>query len=535
MKRIILFSLVSLFVLLTGCFDDKGNYDYHDLDEITVKFPGNVGTDENIILMGKLQEPLDIQPEVTYGEPQNLKYSWERYTENKETEVLSNTKDLKYDKIVSDSAHITWQVGTYNLKYTVTDTVSHQSLEKLVSLTIRSITPVGVYVLYGDENSSDVGTIENSDFTQGLENADQKLGYYSQKFGKEMDGKGIAIHWYGARNGDLYRGMFIFTDKTGTNINTTDFSENVSYKKMFYLWNRPQYAPKLAGNNEFVMDDYSATLYATLQNGNEQIFEGMIDQFYDEDPNYRGNMMPSSDPMKPLFKSGAISPDLPGAGELGYDPVQHIFVQSGWNGLPLDPDENPSAFDPSNLGNGSLIGIDFSQYNNYGWNKWAIYKTADDKLVAYHFNNSPDEGKSRFDIKQVIANSDVNPELLNTNCFSMSTITDGIGYFSTPEKVYAMDVINDPESMSEIFTPDAGEEITNIRLLKVGIDDDDVKILNNYFREKENKALYVVTRKGDQGFVYRVPVTTEGNIDNSQEVQKWEGFGIIRCLTFRLE
>lgn len=535
MKRNILFSLISMLLLLTGCFEDKGNYDYRNLDEISVKFPGNVGTDDHIILMGKLQESLDIEPEISYGEPQNLKYTWERYTQGKETEILAHTKSLKYDKIVSDSAHTTWQVGTYSLKYTVTDTISHQSLEKLVSLTIRSITPVGVYILYGDDNSSDVATIENSDFTQGLNSADVKIGYYSRKFGRKMDGKGLAIHWYGARNGDLYRGLFIFTDKTGTNINTTDFSENVSYKKMFYLWNRPQYAPQIAKNNEFVMDEYSPKLYVTLQDGNEQVFDGIIDQFYNEDPDYRGNMMASSDPKNPLFSSGAISPDLPGAGELGYDSQQHMFVQSGWNGLPLDPDENPSAFNPSDLGDGSLIGIDFGQYNNYGWNKWAVYKTSDGNLIAYRFNNSPDEGKSRFDIKQTIANADTNPELLNINCFSMNTITDGIGYFSTPDKVYGMDVINDPSSMSEIFTPDAGEEITDIRLLKVGITDDDVQILNNYFKDKENKALYVITRKGDQGFIYRVPVTAEGGIDKSQEVQKWSGFGIIRCISFRLE
>lgn len=535
MKKQLLYSLLSLLLFLTGCYEDQGNYDYHDLDEINVTFPGNVGTDGHIVLMGKLGEALDIQPEINYGEPQNLQYKWERYKEGKETEVLSNTKDLQYDKIASDSAHVTWQVGTYSLKYTVTDTVSHQALEKLVSLTIRSITPVGVYLLYGDDASSDVATIENSDFTQGMGKSEVNVGYYSQKFGKKMEGKGLAIHWYGARNGDLYRGMFIFTDKTGTNINTTDFSENVSFRKMFYMWNRPQYAPKIAGVNDFVMDSYSALLYVTLQDGSQQLFSGNADQFVNDDPDYRGNMSAASDPATPLFKSGAVSPDLPGAGELGYDPQQHIFVQSGWNGYPLDPDENPSAFDPSDLGDGDLIGIDFGQYNYYGWNKWAIYKTANGKLIAYRFNNSPDDGKSRFDVKQTIANAELNPELLAVNCFSMSTATDGIGYFSTPEKVYAMDVINDPSSLSEIFTPDAGEEITDIRLLKVGIEESDVQILNSYFLQKENTALYVVTRKGDQGFLYRVPVTKEGEPDNSQSIQKWDGFGTIRSLTFRLE
>lgn len=535
MKKTVLFTLLSVLLLFTSCFDDKGNYKYNDLDEINITFPGNVGTNDDIILMGKLGGPLDIKPEVTYGEPQHLKYTWERYKQGQETEILTNTKDLQYDKISSSSDHISWQVGTYSLKYTVSDTITKQTLTKLVSLTIRSITPVGVYVLYGDNTSSDIATIENSDFTQGMDNAEQKMRYYSSKFGKEMEGKGIAIHWYGSRNGDLYRGLFVFTDKTGSNINTTDFSENVSFKKMFYLWNRPQYAPKIASVTDFVMDDYRAYLYVKLQNGNEQLYEGNIDQFYNEDPDYRGNMMPASDAMSSLFKSGAISPDLPGAGDLGYNAEKHEFIQSSYNGLPLDPDENPSAFDPSDLGDGNLIGIDFGQFNTYGWNKWAIYKTADDKLIAYHFNDYPDEDKSRFDLKQTIASSDMNPELLNTNGFSMSTATDGIGYFSTQEKIYSMDVINDPTSISEIFTPNAGEEITDIRLLKVGIEEDDVKILNSYFQEKENKALYVVTRKGDRGFIYRVPVTTEGELDTTQKVQKWEGFGIIRCITFRLE
>lgn len=544
MKKLFILNILILLCFLTGCYDDKGNYDYSDIDEISVSFPHNVGDDKNIILVGQLGEPLSIQPQVKYGAPQDLRYTWERYTQNgKETKVLSHARDLDIARLSYDDGQNSetvnkdtlWQVGRYDMKYTVTDTVTKQSIEKLFTLSIRSITPLGVYVMYGDEKSSDIATIENSDFTIGLQTADKKIGYYSSKFGKKMDGKGIAIHWYAVDNGGWFKGLCAFTDKGGQDINTTAFTENVDFRKMFIYWWIPKYAPKVSSVTNFTTGERGCLLYVKDDKNKDVAWFGSLDSFHGDDDKSRFAFY-MSEPVSSSLISGAVSPDVPGSSDLAFDTSKHMFVQP-YGELPLDPDENPSAFDPSNLGDGTLIGIDFGQYNSdaWAWNNWAIYKTADDKLMAYRFNCNPDEGKSRFDVAQVIANADMNPDLLDINSFSMSTLIDGIGYLSTPDAVYSMDIINSPADAARIFQPDAGETITSVRLLKTGIADDDIKNLNSQFYSNVGKALYVVTRKGDQGFIYRVPVTNEGSIDNLQSVQKYDGFGIIRSITFRLE
>ncbi len=45
-------------LLLTACYEDKGNYKYSDLEEVTVDFP------ESIVAMEK-SEPLTFSPKVT--------------------------------------------------------------------------------------------------------------------------------------------------------------------------------------------------------------------------------------------------------------------------------------------------------------------------------------------------------------------------------------------------------------------------------------------------------------------------------------
>ena len=42
MRTIYLFLLAFLPVLCWSCYDDKGNYDYHDLDEIVIDSSGGL-------------------------------------------------------------------------------------------------------------------------------------------------------------------------------------------------------------------------------------------------------------------------------------------------------------------------------------------------------------------------------------------------------------------------------------------------------------------------------------------------------------
>ena len=68
--------LLVLFVicLCMGCYDDKGNYDYHDFNEITI---GKQGFDTAYILTSFV-DTLRISPDLDFklGESKNLTFEW---------------------------------------------------------------------------------------------------------------------------------------------------------------------------------------------------------------------------------------------------------------------------------------------------------------------------------------------------------------------------------------------------------------------------------------------------------------------------
>lgn len=70
---------IGLFVLLVtclcmGCYDDKGNYDYHDFNEVTI---GNHGFDTSYLLTSFV-DTLRIVPKLDFKleENKNLAFEW---------------------------------------------------------------------------------------------------------------------------------------------------------------------------------------------------------------------------------------------------------------------------------------------------------------------------------------------------------------------------------------------------------------------------------------------------------------------------
>ena len=69
MKRI--FNIILLLILFIGCYEDKGNYDYRELQEVVIELP----VDRYSIQFG---EALRITPVITTSIPEeDLRYYWE--------------------------------------------------------------------------------------------------------------------------------------------------------------------------------------------------------------------------------------------------------------------------------------------------------------------------------------------------------------------------------------------------------------------------------------------------------------------------
>ena len=90
--------------LLTSCFDDKGNYDYQNINEVTIE-----GIDRTKVYeLFSYESTLTINPVVksTVGDEKNYDYTWKIIPKNAESEegdqekyVVSKEKNLVYPSI----------------------------------------------------------------------------------------------------------------------------------------------------------------------------------------------------------------------------------------------------------------------------------------------------------------------------------------------------------------------------------------------------------------------------------------------------
>lgn len=543
-KSGVLFALWLVAVLLCACYEDKGNYDYREIDEIKLSFPGNIGTEDNIKYVRKLGEMLSIHPEVTCLNKENLTYRWERYTDRTEVEILKNTQNLDLELEYGEGAALAWKSGGYSLRYTVKDTVSGQTTQKLIHLTVRSITPVGVYVLHGDASETDMGTIEDDNFVDGLTDGIVTPDYYSSRNeGQKLEGEGCGCCWF---YGDGNPGMFVFTNRDGKYINTTSFHNDMDYEALFEGDVPTADLRRLTAESSGMVYVYADDNVYTID-----VMYG-IEEGSSFSPMFAGSEYAQVRPVPGYFFSDAGFMDGGvNLGPLAYSISRTAFVIYNWYAAPkpgdiwplssCGDDPNSGVFNPNDMSGQQLIGLDYGKSTNYGvsQHQWALLrKEKDNSIVVYHFDDEAYyEDKPTYDMASTLASDKLHPELLDLNCFQMSPLTEGIGFFSTPSGVYSLDMVNGmTDSANELFTPESsGECITKIKLLKFN-DNSVVEGVNQVFKSMQGLCLYVATWDGTQGRIYSLYVDAEGGMDSERgEVKKYEGFKEIKDICFRLQ
>ena len=89
----ILFIFISLFLLSSCLYEDKGNYDYNRLPDLEIW-----GVEENYGDRLLYTEYLKIVPEIKFSDEKDEAYSYAWYKKGKDKELvlISETKDLNY-------------------------------------------------------------------------------------------------------------------------------------------------------------------------------------------------------------------------------------------------------------------------------------------------------------------------------------------------------------------------------------------------------------------------------------------------------
>ena len=149
MKCIMIGFIVGLFAFLYSCYDDRGNYDYTDINEIT--FEEIEGIDLNawneyIAYV----DTLKCYPKFTSSmaaDESNYAYEWKIIPSNADVNVVGDT--INY--VVDTTRNLIWPValdaGTYRCFYNVTDKASGLRFTQKFYLRISTLTSEGWMVL----------------------------------------------------------------------------------------------------------------------------------------------------------------------------------------------------------------------------------------------------------------------------------------------------------------------------------------------------------------------------------------------------
>gem|GEM_PF-224183 len=148
-------SLLIAPCLLSSCSEDEGNYDYHDIPEVTVK-----GVETNYTVMRGTGYVLEIKPEVTTtGNPNDLEYLWMMQTTNSpelnQTYVLGQERDLSWD--IDETPPSSIENGS-TIVFRVTDKTSGVTVTK--SAVITSTSRLGNGIMLMTENKEGNGVLQ---------------------------------------------------------------------------------------------------------------------------------------------------------------------------------------------------------------------------------------------------------------------------------------------------------------------------------------------------------------------------------------
>ena len=190
------------FFLFQACLDDEGNYSYSDLLPIEID-SSNMANSYRITQL----DYLVVDPGVKQGaDDSNLSYEWKIFQE-------SNMPNAETGKVVNDivgqerelNYKVTTPPGEYTLSFTVTDKRNGVSEVIARKLYVESFASVGLMVIHGDADSTDVSILVNDRIVQDVTTDGVKHNIFSITNGRRAAGApGMVAYVDGPRNVYVY-------------------------------------------------------------------------------------------------------------------------------------------------------------------------------------------------------------------------------------------------------------------------------------------------------------------------------------------
>lgn len=235
MKKIM--KIAWLFVsacLVTACYDDKGNYDYVALNEISVDTTG-VSTTYTL----EQYDSLHIVPVLRFTQgtipDDKLAYKWVMYTDKfsntaSDMEVLSTEKEL-HIQVTQQS-----KTENYAIMYYVTNLENNTVWQQKYTLIVQPSVVSGIVALHTLNGESDIDYIATTNAVPGVVENKWLKNILFSTVGRKLSGNPVSVSAVrqSGQTGSSVNAVYVATDEEFVKLSGKDFSWVCDVNELFY-------------------------------------------------------------------------------------------------------------------------------------------------------------------------------------------------------------------------------------------------------------------------------------------------------------
>lgn len=494
---------ISVALVASSCYEDKGNYDYHELDQVSISTEGLGIEDEYAVERG---DYLTIAPDVYFNGVKNdenapLDYCWTLYNTSTGTGVDYTIDTLSTERILN--APVNRPGSTYEVLLTVTNRNDKTQCYKTFSCKVIDNVPAGWMMLYEPANApgkTDIGLVCNSFVTAKFTGEKKLWDLFGASNGGPAEGEPLNI--YHCTMPLASHGMPYFTTTKGIyGVSQSTFEKVFSHEDMFDFG-----VPEM--DIKYMSFGGAQNAVLVLINGND---------VYQSATSFTG--MPSGFSVPKQGEIGSLanwaSPHAAYFDAVVYDQDNHRFVCApkgvAYFSSFASQDATKVQFDVNNCD-----GMRF-EMSDWGVNKYdcILFSKGSERYIAIaNFVNTNIASPA---IGLTLKNVSSSPEIQNACAFATNLLGEYC-YYAAGNKIYNLAYNSGKDATVAWTAPSADEVVTCIRTQKIYMNTIQAIIIPN-----ANSLIHIATwnEKTKEGKLYEytiVPTSGVINVDG----QKYE-------------
>lgn len=540
MKQIVkyVFAAFAGSLLFTGCFDDKGNYDYKILNEVyvdTVNVKMSYSLDQ--------YDWLDIIPNVKFtqgvSDENRLSYKWVIYTDKwskdeSTAELLSTERNLHVQ--IRQPANI----DDYAVVLYITDTKTNTVSQVKYTLTIQPSVVSGILAIHTTNGETDLDYIATPKAVPTLDNTKWMKNIYSTVNGRKLSGNPISVSAV-RQNNSVINHVYMATDQEFVQLSGKDFTQVCDVSELFHT------PPAVLKPHRLLREGQISHVTMMVNDDKVHNINNQASQKW-------SNIF--SDALAPVSSLGEVSiapfiymPDSYMTGNMAvfYDKKGKRFVRrefNYWEEAPLKPfvDQTSTIFDVNNIGK-DLIWFGIG-YNGHGFALMTDYT-----LYRANFNMDSEiqQGDGTYIPNENISNLAVRIyDLSNMSDIQNAKYFDCGRYatlfmYATDRDIYVCSIKSSTVTVSKINQDfPADEEITGIMIYNPNT------YVMSALEPSRGNLLYVSTWNGTEGKIYEFAITrntcemnnqtlVDGVVNKKAPLNVFDGLGKVIDMCIKLQ